>query len=347
MKNRLKLEKTVSVDEKMRELTIPESTYGLFGIADLHEPADDETVEVLTQNIQKSMSIHADMYPLPEMWTDKGNPRGSVRKIEMEDSVFYPGTKHTVWVYVPAAYREEEPADLAVFFDSQMYVKDADKNYYDYMPLCLLLDNMIAAGEIPPTIGVVASYGKPGPGQPFMGFREGHVNRSYEYDMTSDLNARFVIEELLPQALEGLSVSADPADHFICGLSSSAIASFAAGWFRNDFFGNVFQASPSFANIRNGIVWPSAIRIGEKKKLKVYTVSGRYDLDNNFGNWLLVDLQVGSALQFRGYDSRFYISQAGHSAEVLRYCMEAALAWLLGGKEPAEDGKLEKIDFGN
>ena len=95
---------------------------------------------------------------------------------------------------------------------------------------------------------------------------------------------------------------------------------------------------------RPGIVWPSVIRMSEKKDIAVYAVVGRHDLDNLFGNWFYANLDVGSALHFRGYDSEMYISEAGHSFAVYMYMMPRSICRLLGSRD-TETAHMEKVDF--
>ena len=348
MKERLVLKKADAAEaaEKKVTINVPESTYGLFASVLDHETIMKDTEEwsIFRKNMDQSLVINKEMYPLQDTWSDQGAPRGRYTHHVIEDSVFYPGIRHEYWLYVPAAYDENEPADLAYFYDAHDYVLDGKGQCYDYPPLAFFLDNLISKGEIPPTIAVISEPGTPGPGYPLFWSSDAPSNRCIEYDTTSDVNARYITEEILPLALEGLSVSADPADHIICGISSGGLASFSAAWF-GGFFGRVYEASPSFANIRNGIVWPSVIRIADKKDLQVYTVVGRHDLDDAYGSWLLSALEVGAALHYRGYDQRFYVSEAGHSGQVLKYCMESAFKWLLAGTEPEKDDKLTEETF--
>ena len=120
------------------------------------------------------------------------------------------------------------------------------------------------------------------------------------------------------------------------------MAAFSSAWFQPDFFGNVIAASPSFANIRGGIVWPSAIRVCDPKPIRIFAAVGKYDLDHPFGSWLQGNLDVEKALRFKGYDYRYYLSEAGHSGEVNRYILPQGLQWAFCGKEP-EFLKLQRI----
>ncbi|MBQ6395088.1 MAG: hypothetical protein IJH87_01905, partial [Atopobiaceae bacterium] len=215
----------------------------------------------------------------------------------------------------------------------------------EYPEFCFLFDNLIAQGLIPTTVVLFADFGGPGPGQPGTGWRAGVVNRSFEYDTPSDWNARFITEELMPIALSEMCISADPKDHAVCGISSSAIGAFGVAWFKPEVFGNVVIGSPSFVNIRHGIVWPSAIRATlEAKPIRMIAEVGRHDGDNNFGNWLNGNYDVACALHLAGYDHRLFISESGHAFPPYKSFVPQALEWAFTGKEP-EYGNFELATY--
>ena len=217
--------------EKYVTIRIPESTYRLFHAVEGHPIVEDLTE--YKAHVRESVSIHSELYPLPEVYESRGVPQGTLTEKCLEDSAFYPGVPHPYWVYVPASYDWKMPANLALFYDAPMFVKkDGEKTVYPQV--LTLFDNLMAAGEIPATVVLFVSFGLKGPGQPMAGFNEGKVNRSLEYDTASDWHARFITEELLPQALMGLKISANPEDHVVLGMSSSGIAAFTTAWFRPD-----------------------------------------------------------------------------------------------------------------
>ena len=321
-----------SAEDEFVQVSIPKSTWHLFN-AVAEQPVTEASPRYLNQ-IETSMAFAGDLYPIPDEFTEKGAPGGRLTMGELSDSVFYPGTHRKYWLYEPA-YGGEGPLPLIVMLDANFFMLDEETGMPKSDPeLARMFDNLIAEKKIPPSVVLFAGYGEPGPGQPVNGFSEGEVNRSFEYDMTSDWHARFLEEELLPTVLKGRRISADPADHVLCGFSSSGIAAFCAAWFRPEFFGKLFLGSPSFVNIRSGIVWPSAIRINEKKDIKVFQTAGQHDLDNIFGSWLVGNYDVASALHYAGYDHLFYLTEAGHSLAVYYYTLPQGLAWLFGGPEP-------------
>lgn len=343
-KNRLVFDpSTDNPQEEVVNVNIPKSTYDLFD-AVLAAPITGPTDEY-RRYLNESKVINTHMYPFTDAFKDKGAPKGTIVSGILSDSKFYPGTSHEYWVYIPEQYNAADPANLVVFYDGQFFIKDFELEGEKTSSITRVFDNLIAEGKIPVSIVLFAAFGIPGPGQPINGLlAEGSINRSYEYDMTSDWNARFLTEELMPAALADYSISADPQDHAICGMSSSGVAAFSTAWFKPEIFGNVYAGSPTFANIRSGIVWPYAIRVGEKKALKMFYTVGKHDIDNYYGNWLNSNYDVGCALQFREYEHRLYITEAGHSRHVFLRFLPEGLEWLFNGTEP-EMPCCERADY--
>ena len=73
--------------------------------------------------------------------------RGEVIKFTMADSQVYPGTEREILVYVPQQYDGITPACLLVCMDGILY--DATT----------VMDNLIASGEMPVTVGVFVNPG--------------------------------------------------------------------------------------------------------------------------------------------------------------------------------------------
>ena len=196
------------------------------------------------------------------------------------------------------------------------------------MFLPLVLDNLIAKGELPMTIALMIAPGDKGPGLPIYG---GSGNRSIEYDSVDDLYAKFLIDELMPATVGKYNISTKPEDNCIYGISSSGNSALAVAWHRNDRFGKLITASGSFVNIRGAHVWPFAIRSHEKKNIKLFMTVGELDLNIVFGDWLTANYDVAKALEYRGYDYMMAVHKAGHTAAVMHYMLPDALRWLWKG----------------
>ena len=84
-------------------------------------------------------------------------PHGRVTEHVFDQSKVFPGTVRRYYVYVPAQYNGEEPAALMVFQDGHAYV---DPQGQFRAPV--VMDNLIAEGSMPVTIGVFIDPGHRG-----------------------------------------------------------------------------------------------------------------------------------------------------------------------------------------
>jgi len=215
----------------------------------------------------------------------------------------YPGTERDYWLYVPAQYRDTEPACLMVFQDGGRYVGPE-------VNAPIVFDNLIAAGEMPVTIGLFVNAGDTGPGDLLYG---GTTNRGFEYDALGDTYARFLLDELIPEVAKEYALTADPAGRAICGISSGGICAFTVAWERPDAFGKVVSHCGSFTSMRGGNVYPDLIRRAAAKPLRVFLQTGARDLDIIYGNWPLANRNMAAALAYRGYDHQFVFGACGHT----------------------------------
>lgn len=238
-------------------------------------------------------------------------------------SRIYDGTVRNYWVYIPEQYDAAQPANLMVFQDGYYYL-DEDKP----MRAPTILDKLIGSEAIPPTVcvfvdpGVVERPCKP----------EHHpdTQRSFEYDTVSDQYTRFLVDELLPEALAGLNISTDPIHRVIVGFSSGGICAWTVAWFRSDLFGGVLSHCGSFVDIRGGGKYPYLIRNESAKPIRIFFQSGENDLDTRYGNWALGNKLMASALKFKGYDYKFEFGSGGHNLEHGAKLLEQSICWLFG-----------------
>jgi enterochelin esterase-like enzyme/sugar lactone lactonase YvrE len=251
-----------------------------------------------------------------------GVPQGRITDGVFESSAIFPGTRRDYRVYVPAQYQPGTPARLMVFMDGLSYAK-ADGAFR----VPTVLDNLIHAGDLRPTVVVFVNPGTIPPTRPDTAPRS---NRSFEYDALGDRYARFLAAELLPAALAGIDVSTDPRDRAVCGISSGGICAFTAAWERPDLFGRVLSHIGSFTDIRGGWAYPGLVRRTKDapKPIRVYLQEGRDDLDNLFGNWPLANESLAAALRFAGYQHRFVMTDGGHSGVAGGAILPDALRWL-------------------
>ncbi|MBI1375157.1 MAG: esterase family protein [Phycisphaera sp.] len=286
---------------------------------------------ILTLNGALTLHIQAapqdDQYQYgPDSERHDGVPQGTVTRLEWNDSKVFPGTQRVWYLYVPAQYDPAKPANLMVFQDGHAYRGDTG-----LVRVPVVFDNLIAKGEIPPTIGVFINPGhnadKPKPASPWK-----NTNRSFEYDSMTDQYARFLLEEIIPAVQKDYKLADDPAKWAICGMSSGGICAFTVAWNRPDKFGCVVSHIGSFTNIRGGHVYPAMIRKTEKKPIRVFLQDGANDLDNEHGNWPLSNQQMAAALKFKGYDYQFVFGEGTHNGRHGGTIFPDTMRWLWGSK---------------
>jgi enterochelin esterase-like enzyme len=281
-----------------------------------------------------SVECHAadpdDQYVLgPDSQRQEGVPRGTVTKRVWKSNVFE-GTIREYYLYVPPAVSQKEQTEFAVmvFQDGHAYVKEDGQ-----FRVPIVLDNLIHKKELPPIVGIFINPGHKNPGEngdelPRDPWRAN--DRSFEYDTLSDKYARFLIEEMLPEAEKqsGLKLTNDPQRRAICGISSGGICSWTVAWEKPDQFRKVLSHVGSFTNIRGGHAYEAMIRKTPNKPIRAFLQDGKGDLDNANGNWWLANLQMEAALKFKHYDYQFVGGDGGHNGKHGGAILPDSLRWL-------------------
>ena len=237
-------------------------------------------------------------------------PKGTVKSGSFTHSVIFPGTMRSFSVFIPAQYDGSKPACV--------YVKTDGYNPREKA----LLETLIAAKQMPVTIGVFVTPGElPAPVKDTLGRR----NRCFEDDGMGDTNVRFFVEELLPFVAKEfhLKLSTSGNDRCIVGGSSGGITAFNAAWERPDQFSRVYANSGSFVAFRGGNEFPTLVRKFEAKPIRAYLTTGTHDMENCAGDWFLLDQEMDKALRFSGYDYAFRIINGGHVAGYYEHFPEA------------------------
>lgn len=261
------------------------------------------------------------MYKLgPDSLEQEGVPRGKVIEMPTLKSKVFDGTERQWWIYVPAQYDKDKPACVMVFQDGQWYV---DLKGDQRVPT--VFDNLIHKKKMPVTIGI---FLRPGVVPAKVEGRKGRENRSFEYDTMSDQYARFLEKEVLPAVAKDYNLRKDGAGRAIGGISSGGICAFTVAWERPDLFSKVLSHVGSFTNIRGGDRYPGIIRKSERKPIRVFLQAGKKDLDNQFGNWYLGNLQMEAALKFKRYEYRFVAGEEGHNHKHGGAILPESLVWL-------------------
>ncbi len=274
-------------------------------------------------------------------------PHGTVTKSTWKSTIF-PGTERDYWVYVPAQYDGTKAAAVMVFQDGAAYIKpDGAWKVHE------AFDRLIAAGEMPVTIGLFIS---PGVLPPPRTDALARFNRSFEYDAVSDRYARFLLEEMLPEVGKQYKLTTDPNLRAIGGASSGAIAAFTVAWERPDAFRRVFSTIGTYVGLRGGNDYATYVRKTEPKPLRVFLQDGSNDLNIYGGNWWVANQDMLSALEFSGYEVNHVWGDGGHDSKQGAAILADALRWLwkdwttpiragVGSKQPLMDVLEEGSDW--
>jgi enterochelin esterase-like enzyme len=240
----------------------------------------------------------------------------------------YPGLNkmlsYEYWIYVPAQYKAGCPAALMVFQDGIHFVGTDDAK----INAPTVMDNLIASGDMPVTIGLFINPGEPGSGH-YDG--QEYPNRSQQYDTNSPVYSTFLIEEFIPNVVsKDYAIVTDPDGWGTSGHSSGGIAAFITGWYRPEKFRKLLTLDASFSNTGNymNMSLIGAIGSSAMKPLRVYLMSGPNDL----GGWLNANTSAATALagksyhyQFRTEDSQHYPPQAAQQD------FPSAMRWMWRG----------------
>ena len=260
---------------------------------------------------------HADAVPRDNV------PHGTVEDMPTFESTTFENTTRDWAIYVPAQYKKEEPAAVMIFQDGHSY-----RDITGRFRVPVVFDNLIARGDMPPTIAVFINPGhEKSKGKPASPWKSS--NRSFEYDSLGDRYARFVLDEIIPEVEKRYTLSKDPELRAICGASSGGICAFTVAWERPDAFRKVLSTIGSFTNLRGGNVYPSLVRKTEPKPIRIYMADTSGDIDNAFGSWPWANQQMASALKYMGYDTRFDWAEGyAHNADHGGALFPDAVKWL-------------------
>jgi enterochelin esterase-like enzyme/sugar lactone lactonase YvrE len=280
---------------------VPQHTTGK-AMDDLGGGKEPGAEQDIWSDVAGDQHLHWRMRPQPGAVYPANLAReGVVKEWTFNDSKIYPGTVRNGAVFIPAEYDASKPACVYVRQDGY---NPAEKG---------MLEQLIAAGDMPVTVGVFVSPGQlPAP----EGHRNGRRNRSLEYDGMGDTFVRFITEEILPFVTRkfGLNLSTSGNDRCIAGASSGGICAFNAAWERPDAFTRVYCNSGSFAAYRGGHEFPTLIRKFEPRPIRSYMTTATHDVVNYAGEWILLDQEIAKALEFSGYEFEFHVIEGPHVA---------------------------------
>ena len=274
-----------------------------------------------------ALSLHAQTYTLgPDSQPKAGVPHGTVTKYILPQGKLYPGTPHDYSVYVPAQYDAAKPTPFMVFLDGSSFLK-SDVN------APVVFDNLIAAHELPPMIGIFID---PGVLPAMSASAQSRYERVFEYDSLSDRYARFLIDELIPAVSAKYNLSKNPDDRGLAGISTGAVGAFMAAWNRPDQFHRVLSFIGTYVAMKGADSLPAIVRKTEPKPLRIFMQDGNADhitADQPYGtfyagSWPINNQVMYEALEYAGYDVKLVMGTEGHNMQQGGAILPDALRWL-------------------
>lgn len=261
-------------------------------------------------------------YPIDPASVERaGVPKGEIITFTFENSKIFPGTSREVNVYVPAQYKADKPACVYINQDGIQWKAPT------------VFDNLIAAKEMPITIGVFIT-----PGKVLTQNKDAALdrfNRSFEYDGLGDAYARFLLEEIFPaveskKASDGRAIilSKNGNDRAIGGSSSGAVCAFTAAWERPEEFSRVFSAIGTYTGLRGADRYDILVRKYEPKPIRIFMQDGTNDLNIYAGDWWKANESMERALTFAGYDVKHVWGEGAHNGQHGTAVFPEAMRWL-------------------
>lgn len=229
-----------------------------------------------------------------------GIPRGEVRFHRLHSDILR--NERRIWVYLPPNHEHTgAPHCLLLLLDGL--------DYLQAMPTPTILDNLIAAHRIPPTVAV------------FIGNAPG--KRGRELGCYTPFN-EFLAQELTPWVRERYHVASDPAQIIVGGKSLGGVAAAFAGLQHPQIFGNILSQSGAFwwkpgykkQEDVDEFEWLSRQFVTSPiLPLRFYLEVGLLELGpmpNNTPDQIVVNRHMRNILQAKGYTVHYHEFYGSH-----------------------------------
>jgi len=240
--------------------------------------------------------------------------KGRVESFTIDDHQY--NRKRKVWVYTPPGYAQSraEPYHLLISFDGDSYVTD--------IPTPTILDNLLAARKIYPTVQVMIDDSED---------RLGDLANRQKF-------ADFLSKDLLPWAQKNFKVTTKAGETTLCGYSAGGLAAAYVAFRYPNQFGNVLSQSGAFWRGNEGetqpIEWLTAqFKAAPKLNLRFYLEVGGGETKASVGGISILEANrhLRDVLRTKGYDLKYLeVPNAVHNPEHWRAQLAEGLVYLIG-----------------
>lgn len=268
----------------------------------------------LGYNLPAIPSRHATEQSVDWTETKPNVPKGKVDLFTIADRKYNRNRK--IWVYTPPAYDAKMKTlnHLLICFDGSSYIDD--------IPAPTILDNLLAAGKIPPTVMVLVD------------------NEAARLEDLANCKkfADFMAEELVPWVRKNYAVTSKSTETTLCGYSAGGLAAAYVAFQHPELFGNVLSQSGAFWRGNEGgsqeLEWLTAqFKNTPKRDLRFYIEVGALETGKTAGGPIFIEAtqRLRQVLAAKGYDMRYLeVPNARHEPAHWRMQMADGLIYLSG-----------------
>lgn len=248
----------------------------------------------------------------PWIQPQPGVPRGDTETWAYDSPLL--GNQRQLTVYKPPGFAADHAGyPLLLLFDEQPYLQQ--------VPTPVILDNLIAAGRIPPLVAVLIGHAD-------------SQSRGVELPCNPDFGA-LLSRELLPWLGERLPLTDDPALRVLAGSSYGGLAAACYAFMHPDAFQKVLAQSGSFWwGPEQQPQWlVEAFQATPRLPLEIYMDAGLLE-DEGPDGILGSSRRLAQILADKGYVLAYREFVGGHDYALWRGTLSDGLEFLLGPARP-------------
>lgn len=329
------LQRLAGSDIWFRSFEVPDSTrlsYQLaFDVPDVPGTKRDRRIAILSNAKADPLNRHrwpaeaTDAYNQesvleldgapPQPWlAAKGSPAGVLDRLSVESRLL--GNRRDITIYRPAGFDPAREDTILLF------VFDADQ-YLERVPVPRILDNVIAAGAVPPVVAVFIAN----PDREARA-RELPANPAF---------ADFMASELYPLVVKETGLKVSAARTVLAGSSYGGLASATVAMRHPEIFGNVLSMSGSFWWSPPGTPEDrqehvaGLIAKGPKLPLRFFLSAGLFEGAHGAAGILDTSRHLRDVLEAKGIPVTYRDYAGGHDYLVWQGVLPDGLIALFGG----------------